>query len=284
MEIIVDSRTVTLATDPKQALYDALRTCVDKLYSALSLLASYLDDWTIDTSITITLLSGVSFVVAVKTGGTWTIPDFRLPARSLKGKKWTISIPGFTWKFYVNFPVLQWIDLVLPKIGNPQLTDADLKWRNFSTGAIEQGSTIGRYYLLSDAVIDATGCVVVALMIKGLNSLGMHELSEKTTKLLTSAGNYKTSLSLKSLDTKLSNVKTETDKTPDIKTQVDKIPTVINDIAGVAAKAIDIKNKVDDIYTEVEPIQNPDLEPIDNKIDDVIAKLNIMDGRAYRYT
>lgn len=234
----IDRSEQTVEVRPEQMMYDFLKLIIDGLYDALVELVSDLPDISISETIYLRLPSNLAFKIAFKYEGTWTIPDFRLPAKTVTSSTWMLSIPGLRFTYIVNWPIIKLIDLIFPKLANFPITSSDLLW--YHNGNYVMGSTFNKLYTFADLMVDGTATAAVVLLVYGLTSFGAHRIQEAMTRKTFSTGTFKPSVSIKSVSDEISIVK---NSVTTVKSVVDTVKTNVDTAnSGIAENQADISS------------------------------------------
>lgn len=259
MGTVTIDRTSVEVPRVEELAYDALKDVLDELYNVLVEYADELDDYTYETTLYWRNFSNFGNKIAVKVGGVWTIPDFRLPTR-VPAYKYTMSIPYLDFDITLPYFAMTIPEILWGKVKNVRICSQDLYYYN--NGSWVLGSTLGKYYSLTDVLKDITGYSIVFLILYGLTQVGFEKISKYLTGAITKVGNFKETTTLKVLkdtattsDGKIDSIKAETDKISSVKLQTDKI----TDVKSETDKITSIKTNtdlIDDIKTATDLIDD----------------------------
>lgn len=296
--ITIQDREDYLKLDINYCLYQAQKTIIDFLYDAtVSLISEFNTLLPEDVEFILPLPSGAGFKIAEKINDVWTVIDFRLGAYNdnsvpiwVKMWNFVIKLPDFKIP-HITLPEIIWPKLFM-KFKNSQISAKDLYWKEEGTWVL--GSTIGRYYMLSDLIVDSTVTILVVGISAALIHFGLSKLNEYFKRAMvngkansfTSWSTVQQIISTASTATgiasKLSNIDENT--IPNVKTSIDNITDDLNaatsnlnplltGFPGLFADLGKIYGDIDTIKNNIiyDPVQQSDLEAAVTQLQ---AKLN----------
>lgn len=271
-----------IVTNPRQGLYNAIKDLIDAMYDAAQDLVDEIAGTVIGQDLWITLpYSKLSFRLIYWSTElqSWVIPDFRLPDKTFTSA--TFTIPGFSYTFDINFNWNFPWDIILPNLTDIQLSsDPNMYWKTES--GYQQGSSIGRYYMLSDGIMDGLIIGTVIALIAILMHMGLGALATKlqsskfsTASVTTAINNYKLTQTLSTQTTKLNNLQTTTDSisdtTEDTSRDVKSTLSDIQKLTSIANGVTSALSKLDDVKTSLETIglSLPTIDQINSGVSDL---------------
>lgn len=280
---------MTYSANPVQVVYDAIRFVLQVLYDSASplineIIASILGQ---ETTLWIDLPSGLAFPLAIKTNGTWAVPNFVPPAQVIEG--FTLHIPGFQFNWDVYWNIAIFWDFIMPKLSNWKISETDFNWIDRNTNEHYLGSERGRYLMASDASLDAMILAFIVAIGIALVHLGQPHISEIFTNrafslstLNQSASAYKNAQQLISIVSKSNSIIASTENIDENVESVATGQTGLNNKLGdleegltIASQIATILSKTSDLLLLVNALPTPDNEPILAKIAELKALIGL---------